>query len=156
MLHFSSKVTLYICARQPGERGRWAAIFARLLGNFTQAECLGGWVGTKVIETEPVTKIEHWFDGEGAWALISRLLRYYRWYQQAAEQEAVSLELTHEGKWQAWVIFEGDWEEIGIELGKLFDADGQAAALYNYFIECQAEVAERRRWAENGDPSATQ
>jgi hypothetical protein len=151
MLHFTSKLVLHICARKAGERERWVAIFARLLENFNATESVGGWVGTEVIETETVVKIEHWYDGN--WALTKRVLRYFKLYQQGAEQEAVSLELTHDGRWQAWVIFENDWAEVEQALYALLDEDGQALALADWFDE-QAEIAERRKLAEIGDPSA--
>jgi hypothetical protein len=134
MLTFQNAVTLHICARSDAERQRWVNVFQRLMGCFNQTVSTGGWVGPKVVETEPDVKLTLWLDDDG-WPKLARLLRYFRWYQAAAQQEAVSIETVNQGQWKAWVVFEGDWQELTESLRQVFDPEYREAQEVERLLE---------------------
>jgi hypothetical protein len=110
MLHFANSLSIHICARSESERERWAAVFGRLFQNFTRVDGQGGWVGEQFIETEPVAMITCWLPDD--WQGVERFVRYAKWYQAAAQQEAVGLQYTAGGRWTGLVVFENDWVEV--------------------------------------------
>ncbi len=117
---FTSKLSIHVTARSETERNRWVAIFRRLLGCFNQIETTGGWIGNKVVETEPDAVLTVWL-ADNDWAKIARVLKYTQWYQKVAKQEAVAIEAVVGQYWRAFVIFEGDWDGVTEELHYFLD-----------------------------------
>lgn len=119
MLSFSNSLSIHICARSDNERERWAKLFGRLFGNFTRVDAIGGWVGEKYVETEPVIIITRWLPDD--WEGVKRFVKYATWFKQAAEQEAIAFQIVEKGVWSSRVVFSSDWVKFTDDLLYAFD-----------------------------------
>lgn len=120
MLKLNSFFSITLCARKPGELEQWVEVFARMMGNFTRVNQVGGWVGERV-ETENNVKMTVWLDQDTAWDSVKPLIDLAESYQAAAEQEAVAIEFKHSGQHEFLVVFAGDWDECRSHLRQAMD-----------------------------------
>jgi hypothetical protein len=118
VLSFNSKIGVVVCTRTFTQE-RWLSALGRVFQNFTATPGIGGWVGEQRVETERNLLIETWGPD---WSTVRRALRLAAWLQKIEQQEAISVVWsTPEQGFQARVVFEADWEELGTELRQVFD-----------------------------------
>lgn len=114
MLHFNNSVTVFVCGRTPEKRAEGVEKFQRLFGNFTQTVAYGGWIGEQVVEQEEVAQVTAWvLPRDAGLEVVINAIYLAKDWQAEAEQEAVSIVLVHDGRWDAYILCdEQDYEEL--------------------------------------------
>ena len=95
---FDSKITIILCG---DARYFWAQRIARFFQAVQTSDGLDYWKG----KPGHVLRLTHWFNvNERKFSLID-LIHLLREYQKDCKQEAIGIELTIQGKWEAWVTY---------------------------------------------------
>lgn len=96
---FDSKITIVLCG---AFRNTWTIKFAEFFGTGMQAtQGDDFWQG----KDEPVIRITHWFNySERKWTTSGLRVRLSD-YQRVCEQDAIAIELTIQGEWNAHVTY---------------------------------------------------
>jgi hypothetical protein len=112
MITFNNCFTFHIARGRLDEctGDKWVNKFLAVLDCANVTESTGAWVGEKVIETERTTKVSSW--GVSVSKALAAVQLAHE-YQAECAQEAVAIEITVNGVWAAYILFdESDWQEF--------------------------------------------
>lgn len=139
MLEFNTKLAVHVTANSENERIAYANMFSEHFGSFNRIDSIGGWVSNTQVITEPDIVITAWMpDSPDNLSKVEKLFELLKDYQDAAGQEAVSLEVTSPDGWMAFILFQDDWNEGN--LNRILQKVDKGLALSLYFEKSKVQA----------------